>query len=343
MKKIAKTKLQELWQRLSAEGALHLPVRSDRVVEFVRWQEDVSADLDALNAFLPPKKYFYPQTETVLKYQFEDTLQLTDVSSLAGEKTILFGVRPCDAAAFSLMDKVYLGEPVDEAYRRRRESTVVIALGCLEPEETCFCLAFDIDPGKAPGADLLAADTGTELVFIAQSSKGEELLAKLNGVLQEATSGDENKVKDAQERAREKYVTRVSVHGLAEKLDTFFDSVYWDRLYRRCIACGTCTYLCPTCHCFDLQEYAAGRSGERIRCWDACMFPDFTQMAGGHNPRPTQKERVRQRFMHKLNYFPRQHGGEYACVGCGRCVRQCPVHLDILEVIREMGGAVDGR
>lgn len=343
MKKITKIKLQELWRRLSAEGTLHLPVRSDGVVDFAPWREDAEADPEVLNTFLPPKKYFYPQTETVLKYQFGDNLQLMDVSPPAGEKTILFGVRPCDAAAFSLMDRVYLGEPVDEAYRRRRENTVVIALGCPAPDETCFCQAFDIDPGKAPGADLLASDTGTELVFVAQSSKGEELLAKLNGVLQEATSGDENKVKDAQERAGEGYLTRVSVHGLAEKLDSSFDSPYWDRLYRRCIACGTCTYLCPTCHCFDLQEYAAGHSGERIRCWDACMFADFTQMAGGHNPRPTQKERVRQRFMHKLNYFPRQHGGEYACVGCGRCVRQCPVNLDILEVIREMGGAVDDR
>jgi sulfhydrogenase subunit beta (sulfur reductase) len=195
--------------------------------------------------------------------------------------------------------------------------------------------------GKAPGADILVTDTGEELVFNAQSAKGEELLSLLNGLLEEATAGDENKIRDAQELAKQGYDADVSVKGLMEKLDGMFEDAYWDSLYKRCIACGTCTYICPTCHCFDIQEYATGSSGERIRCWDACMFSDFTQMAGGHNPRPSQKERVRQRFMHKLNYFPHQHG-EYACVGCGRCVRKCPVQLDILEVINEVGGVADG-
>jgi len=236
---------------------------------------------------------------------------------------------------------VYLGDPVDEAYRRRRDNTTVIALGCKDPDETCFCQTFDIDPAKAPGADILAIDTGNDLVLIAQTSKGEDLFTALNGLLAEATSGDENKVKDAQEKANELYVTSASVQGVMEKLDGMFEDPYWDKLYKRCIACGTCTFVCPTCHCFDIQEYAAGNHGERIRCWDACMFADFTQMAGGHNPRPTQKERVRQRFMHKLNYFPHQHG-DYACVGCGRCVRKCPVNLDILEVIQEVGGAANG-
>jgi len=342
MKKIPKVKLQDLWRHLSAEAALYLPVSSDGVTDFAPWQENLAVDLGALNVCVPPKKFFYPQTETVLKYEVGDELRLDDFVGGVDEKTIIFGVRPCDVASFSMMDKVYLGDPVDEAYRRRRENTCVIAMGCRDTDETCFCLTFDIDPGKAPGADILANDTGEEIVLAAQSPKGEELLSTLNGLLLEATSGDENKVKDAQERAKESYVTHVSVRGISEKLDGMFTDAYWDSLYRRCIACGTCTYLCPTCHCFDLQEYATGNCGERIRCWDACMFADFTQMAGGHNPRPTQKERVRQRFMHKLNYFPRQHGGEYACVGCGRCVRKCPVNLDILEVIREVGGAADG-
>jgi ferredoxin len=254
----------------------------------------------------------------------------------------LFGVRPCDVASFTMMDKVYLGDPADEGYRRRRENTTVVALGCQEPDEACFCRTFDIEPGKSPGADILAVDTGNDLIFISQSPKGEEFFVLLNESLVEATSDDENKVKDAQDRAKEECLNFPSVQGMMEKLDGMFEDPYWDRLYKRCIACGTCTFLCPTCHCFDIQEYATGSSGERIRCWDACMFSDFTQMAGGHNPRPSQKERVRQRFMHKLNYFPHQHK-DYACVGCGRCVRKCPVNLDILEVIREVGGAADGQ
>ena len=341
MKKIAKANLPELWQALAVEAKLYVPVKTDGVLNFAAWQDGIEVDLTTLNVFTPPKRFFFPQTETILKYEFGEDLLLEDYACKAGGKTILFGVRPCDVSSFAMMDKVYLGDPVDEAYRRRREDTVVIALGCGEPDETCFCQSFDIEPGKSPGADILAVDTGDEVVLTGQSEKGEELLTKLNGLLNEATSGDENKVKDAQDKAKEDYVTSVNVQGVMEKLDSMFEDTYWDGLYKRCIACGTCTFVCPTCHCFDVQEYSAGNKGERIRCWDACMFSDFTMMGHGHNPRPTQKERVRQRFMHKLNYFPHQHG-DYACVGCGRCVRKCPVNLDILEVINAVGGATDG-
>lgn len=338
MKKIAKSRLNELWRKVAEQAKLYVPVDSDGVTNFAPWNEDAAVDLESLNTLVPAKRFFFPQTETLLKYEFNDKLTIEDASAQAGEATVLFGVRPCDVASFAMMDRVYLDDPVDEAYRRRRENTTVIALGCSEPDETCFCRSFDIDLGKAPGADVLATDTGEEIVLEAQSLKGEELLKALNGVLEEATSGDENKVRDAQDLAKEKYQTTVSVSGITEKLDGMFEDSYWDNLYRRCIGCGTCTFVCPTCHCFDIQEYPSGKKGERIRCWDACMFADFTQMAGGHNPRPTQKSRVRQRFMHKLNYFPHQHGGTLACVGCGRCVRKCPVHLDILEVIRDLGG-----
>lgn len=341
MKKIAKTKLSDMCRALAVEAKLYVPAVSDGVVNFASWQEGTDIAFSSLNSFIPPKKFFYPQTETVLKYEFGEDLLLEDFSDKVQGKTVLFGVRPCDVSSFAMMDKVYLGEPVDEAYRRRRENTTVIALGCLTSDETCFCQSFDIDPGKAPGADVLAIDTGEDLVFFAQTGKGEDLFSALNGMLAEATSGDENKVKDVQEAAKEDYLTHVNVRGVMEKLDGMFENPYWDSLYKRCIACGTCTFICPTCHCFDIQEYPTGNRGERIRCWDACMFSDFTQMAGGHNPRPSQKERVRQRFMHKLNYFPHQHG-DYACVGCGRCVRKCPVSLDILEVIKEVGGATDG-
>lgn len=341
MKKIAKANLAELLAAMAAEAKLYVPAVSDGVVNLVLWQEDLPVALTALNVLVPPKQFFYPQTETVLKYQMGEDLQIEDFACKAGEKVILFAVRPCDVSGFAMMDKVYLEDPADEAYRRRRENTTLVALGCTEPDEACFCQSFDIDASKAPGADVLAIDIGQELVLVAQTEKGEDLITSLNGLLSEAISGDENRVKDEQEKIKERYVTSVSLQGMMEKLDGMFDDGYWERLYRRCIGCGTCTFLCPTCHCFDLQEYAAGNSGERIRCWDACMFADFTQMAGGHNPRPSQKERVRQRFMHKLNYFPHQHG-DYACVGCGRCVRKCPVNLDILEVIREVGDVIHG-
>ena len=111
-----------------------------------------------------------------------------------------------------------------------------------------------------------------------------------------------------------------------------FDNPIWEEVTRPCIGCATCTYVCPTCYCFDINSENRGNEGVSFRCWDSCMFTDYTLMAGGHNPRPTKKERLRNRYMHKLSYFVDRHGTSL-CVGCGRCILKCPAHLDIAEFI----------
>jgi len=116
-----------------------------------------------------------------------------------------------------------------------------------------------------------------------------------------------------------------------------FKSENWDELYKSCIGCGTCTFICPTCQCYDIRDYKVGDKVLRFRCWDSCMYSDFTKMAHG-NPRTSQKERFRQRFMHKLVYFPLNNENEFSCVGCGRCVRKCPVKANIAGVIKKFGG-----
>ncbi len=112
----------------------------------------------------------------------------------------------------------------------------------------------------------------------------------------------------------------------------------WGDLTETCLGCGVCTYLCPTCHCFDICDEAATAAGERIRVWDSCQFPLFTQEASGANPRPSGKERFRQRIMHKFSYLPKERDMA-GCVGCGRCVAECPVNLDIREVLEKLSQA----
>jgi Fe-S-cluster-containing hydrogenase component 2 len=114
-----------------------------------------------------------------------------------------------------------------------------------------------------------------------------------------------------------------------------YDSPIWQEIANKCIACGTCTYVCPECHCFNIEDRALADGGERVRAWDACMYTLFTQHASGHNPRPDQAARWRQRTSHKFAYLPR-NVGMYGCVGCGRCVLACPVRLDIREVLRSV-------
>jgi ferredoxin len=123
--------------------------------------------------------------------------------------------------------------------------------------------------------------------------------------------------------------------GVPEKLKTMFESEIWDEIARKCVNCGACTYLCPTCHCFDINQEVRGEDGVKYRCWDSCMFGDYTQMAGGHNPRPGKKERVRNRFMHKLCFFPERYN-MLLCTGCGRCLENCPVQMDITSVIKRV-------
>ena len=119
-----------------------------------------------------------------------------------------------------------------------------------------------------------------------------------------------------------------------------FNSKVWDRVSESCLGCGTCTYVCPTCMCFDVRDFDTGNGIKQVRCWDSCMYSDFTQMAAA-NPRLTQKERSRQRFMHKLMYYPMAHDGTFSCVGCGRCLESCPVNMNIVKVIKAVNETDD--
>ncbi|MGI6096548.1 MAG: 4Fe-4S dicluster domain-containing protein [Dethiobacteria bacterium] len=340
MKKLKKEKLTELWSLLAERTSLYLPVDEGGSVNFLPWEKGMEVDLDALNSTIPPKSIFFQQTEVYLQYTTEeDGLKFEEITPQG--PAVLFGVRPCDLKGIQLLDNVFLQEPEDSLYKQRRLETTIVALTCTKPDSSCFCTLFDIDPGAAPGADLLATDLGEEFVFTAQSEKGESLLEAIATLLEDAEA-DSKAVEEVRRQAKAAVPTHgLDVEGLKEKLDSMFDDPIWGTFYRRCLGCGTCTYLCPTCHCFDIQDHTRGEEGLRFRCWDSCMFGEFTLMASGHNPRPTQKERVRNRFLHKLNYYPKNFES-YACVGCGRCVRKCPVNLDMIEVIKALGGVTSG-
>ncbi len=130
---------------------------------------------------------------------------------------------------------------------------------------------------------------------------------------------------------------KIETDGLKKKLDSVFDDPVWQQLTEKCISCGICTYLCPTCHCFDIQDEVRGRKGRRIRVWDSCSNPEYTLHGSGYNPRPGRKNRMRNRILHKYQYYP-DNFGVIACVGCGRCASNCPVGLSIVEELSTLGG-----
>ncbi|HIU33324.1 MAG TPA: 4Fe-4S dicluster domain-containing protein, partial [Candidatus Pullichristensenella excrementigallinarum] len=148
-----------------------------------------------------------------------------------------------------------------------------------------------------------------------------------------AAAKDEARAKMAKNPLADLDLTGFDGEHMMEK----FNAPEWKKLYQACLGCGTCTFVCPTCQCYDIRDFDTGSGVQRYRCWDSCMYSDFTLMAHG-NCRPTQLERFRQRFMHKLVYFPANNEGIYGCVGCGRCLSKCPQSINIVKVIKALGG-----
>jgi sulfhydrogenase subunit beta (sulfur reductase) len=329
-KKIATDKLPALWARLAEEAELILPVQDGPSVLFKPWSEEAQVELEAFNSAVSPKDLFLPREETYLHYRCSgQALEMKEIEE--GRAVTAFGIHPCDLKAIEMLDKVFIDQdPPDSLYQKRRERTTVVALSCTSPDPFCFCQEFDVNPLNAPGADVMGHLAEGSLLLEALTDKGKALFEKAGALLEDSDHAPvERDLKTAD--------FGLNLEGLPADLKNRFEDPAWDKLYKSCLSCGVCTYVCPTCYCFDVEDYGHDAEGERFRCWDSCMFGHFTQMAGGHNPRAGRKERVRQRFMHKLQYYPEVYN-EIACVGCGRCLRSCPVNLDIVQAIKALGG-----
>ncbi|MCL2215905.1 MAG: 4Fe-4S dicluster domain-containing protein [Defluviitaleaceae bacterium] len=343
---IKKENLTKFFDFLMQSGHdVYAPICDGELVNFERFTDaNVDGlDLETLKTVRSPKDFFFPQVENLFDATQEGKAIQIEAAPVVDKPFVIFGIRPCDIKAIHILDSVYLADPVDKFYQARREQGVLISLACANPQPTCFCKAFGID-AASPEADIAAWQIGDTIHLQAQSEKGAELLKKVcpNHLIEEVGNDGEADIKAQQKEIREKIDTLPYSNGLPlEKLVPnhlleLFDAPQWDDLHKTCIACGTCTFICPTCQCYDIKDFTAGAKIKRFRCWDSCMYSDFTQMAHG-NPRQTQKERFRQRFMHKLVYFPDKNNGEFACVGCGRCVAKCPSSLNIIKVIKSFG------
>ena len=334
MKKIAKSNLSALFVRIAETKDLYLPVRNGEQVNFAAFTEQAEVDLTTLKTVKSPKDAFFPQIENLYTC-FNDAGKISIApEELQNKEFVVFGMKACDIKGVEVLDKVFLSDPIDTFYAARRDHGVIVGLACNEPHESCFCTAFGINP-ENPNADVAVYDIGDYLYWNALTAKGEKLTETVADLLEDA---DEKSVEDKQ--AEIKAITEklpyanLSLEGWnGDALSEKFDSPLWEELYKPCLACGTCTFVCPTCQCYDIKDYDTGNGVQRYRCWDSCMYSDFTMMAHGNN-RTSQMQRYRQRFMHKLVYFPANNDGMYSCVGCGRCVDKCPQSLNIVKVIK---------
>jgi ferredoxin len=336
---LKRERMAALLGELAKQARVYVPVKEQAkeqakeqgkaATRFALYQQVETPAFEAINTMMPPKDLLFPQTQKMYRYGFDAEGNAFIDAIHDADEVVIFGLRSCDAASIECMDDVFLTKGYsDELYGARRELLTTVAIGCAETAETCFCDSMGLDPNTASTADIqlnMTAD-GDSYVVVAQTEKGVAAIKAWAAFTEE---GDAETVEAS-------CTLKVNNVGIKEKLDHLFDHPLWDEVAKKCLTCGTCTFVCPTCHCFDINQENRMREGERFRCWDSCMFTAYTEMAGHHNPRADKVSRVRQRFMHKLCFFEDRYG-KSLCVGCGRCVEKCPVALDITCLIDEIG------
>ena len=276
------------------------------------------------------KEAFFPLCESLLSYRKEEgKTAVSDPDLKQLPATLLVGARPCDAAAAPVLDAVFSWDYQDEFYLERRQKTTVVGLACTRCDDACFCTAVGGGPDVRKGSDLFLTPLvdGT-FTLEALTEKGKELLTTAKDFLVESSTS-------ASLPLSAPAVPKFDLKKIKGWLDNHFEDPIWAGIAERCAGCGACAFLCPACHCFDIVDEGGESQGERRKFWDACGFGKFTMHASAHNPRDVQPARYRNRIMHKFKYYDDKFG-QTLCTGCGRCVRACPVGVDIAAVLDEI-------
>lgn len=338
MKKITIQKISDLATQLMAKGTLVAPVKEESGFNFREISDVRQVDLNFYNTLMSPKSAFFPHTEDFVRYDKNKSVLDAECVELNLKPVFLFGVRPCDTKSFEIMDIHFSGTgAVDPYWKKRREATTIFgyAFDPNAPADAAdFYSTLNIGAADPEGSDIFMMKKGDDLLLKAVTTKGESLLSSL-GSLADASKDDEKYFGDAVAAGKSSKTrfTCVDDKVIAKKLeDLFHKTEFWEKISDACLSCGVCTFVCPTCYCFDICDETLFSKGVRRRVWDACMFTDFTLEASGHNPRTKVYQRLRQKVCHKYSYHVRKYG-VISCVGCGRCTRACPVNIDIFSIV----------
>ncbi|UCG28849.1 MAG: 4Fe-4S dicluster domain-containing protein [Bacteroidales bacterium] len=340
MEKVLLKKDLNSWAGKLGSYDIYAPFKSGDVWGYELMENQAEITLDYPNTAIPPKKILFPQREVLFEFEAtqEGGMEIREVLPDDTPK-IIFGVRSCDARGLAKLGKISQGGIEDVYFTRRRNQTVIAGLACHNPPSPyCFCTSVGGSPHSLEGMDILMTDLGDAYYLESVTEEGVKLMGSAEGIVtdpDDKQKADKEKIHSDSEK---KILLDISdMEKINEALSEIFDTGLWDRESLSCLRCGICTFSCPVCHCFDVNDEIIRThplKGKRVRTWDNCQFPDFTMHSSGHNPRSDKASRLRQRVMHKFRYF-NENCEEFLCTGCGRCIEKCPVGIDIVEVLEK--------
>lgn len=324
---IQKGSLEKFFDVLVQQGkTIYAPKRKNGKINYETVSHLSEVCGDYIQTTQSAKSVIFPRTEKLFDYsKGRENITLKDFDPDQIPESVIWGVRPCDAAGFIPLTAIFNWDSQDKIYNTRLEKTTVLAFSCTTADESCFCTSVGGNPGNINGADILLTKLTDTDQFLAEviTEKGKRAVSFAPALFEEDPGTEKEKhLADLPKQFNQEEIK--------DKLQNFFESDLWKTQSLRCLGCGACAYVCPTCACFDIQDEVHGKEGSRVRCWDSCGLSLFTLHTSGHNPRSVQSQRWRQRLMHKFSYMPNRLA-VYGCTGCGRCSRACPVDMNMLE------------
>ena len=329
---LEKENFNEFFNILKLKGNINAPVKQGTINAFKKVESPEEINLDYTRTMIPPKKYFIHPEEVIFTFDKKEEKYFEPV--FAEDTIVLLGVHACDINAMNLLAKVFMEELPDKYYLERRKNSYIIGTSCT-PDEYCFCKSTNTAFANE-GFELFLHDLGQKYLVRIGSIKGHRFILENQDLFDEANKNDILQFKKTEQERLDKFTLKLEMNGLQNMLDISFDDEVWDEYGEKCLGCGSCNLVCPRCRCYDVQDYfnLDLSTGNRVRKWYSCMLKDHGLVAGGHNFRPTTRERIRNRFNCKGSLREDMQN----CVGCGRCTVYCPADINYVEVMKKVRG-----